>query len=304
MSVYRRLQRVYESAPELPYNDRSKIVLMSDCHRGTGSGADNFASNQHLFDVALRNYDLDGYTYIELGDGDELWENKRFFDIASEYDYIFARLSKLYREGRLFMLYGNHDAVKGKGKWVETQLSCFCDHRTLARFPLFPGIRVHEGIRLHNTVTGRDILLLHGHQADFFNDKMWWVSKFLVRYVWKNLELVGIKDPMSTAANPKRRDTVERMLTNWCAKEKRMLVAGHTHRPIFPKAGEGLYFNDGSCVHPWYITALEIAGGVITLVKWGVQARRDGTLYVAREVLEGPAAIENYFLDENQLAAG
>ena len=71
------------------------------------------------------------------------------------------------------------------------------------------------------------------------------------------------------------------------------LVTGHTHRSRLAEKLPG-YFNSGSCVHPRCITALEIADGEITLVKWAVYVGRDNTLKVAREVLDGPVKLVNY----------
>ncbi len=34
MSTYKRLSKVYETSKIIPYNDHSKFVIMSDCHRG------------------------------------------------------------------------------------------------------------------------------------------------------------------------------------------------------------------------------------------------------------------------------
>lgn len=75
-----------------------------------------------------------------------------------------------------------------------------------------------------------------------------------------------------------------------------MLIAGHTHRPMFPEVGEPPYFNDGSCVHPHVITAIEIANGDIMLVKWNIKTKNDGTLFVDRDVLAGPRKLKDYFI--------
>jgi len=74
-----------------------------------------------------------------------------------------------------------------------------------------------------------------------------------------------------------------------------MLIAGHTHRPMLPEVGEPLYFNIGSCVHPRCITAIEIEQGNITLVKWYVNSKEDGTLCIDRKVLAGPRKLKDYF---------
>ena len=74
MSADSRLDRAFGHAPVLPLSEHSRYVLFSDCHRGTGTSGDNFLKNQHLYFAALQYYLERNYTYIELGDGDELWE--------------------------------------------------------------------------------------------------------------------------------------------------------------------------------------------------------------------------------------
>ena len=117
----------------------------------------------------------------------------------------------------------------------------------------------------------------------------------LVRYVWGPLENIGANDPTSPAKNYDKKEKVSKSLIKWSEHENKMLIAGHTHKPVFPEVGEPLYFNDGSCVHPRCITALEIANGEIVLVKWCVLTKADSTLFVGREVLAGPTSLKDYF---------
>ncbi len=289
MKYEKRIDGVYEKALRLPLNETSKYVLMSDCHRSDGSGADQFLPNRNHFIVALERYFGDGFTYIELGDGDELWENKRMEPILDAQAPAFAAMRKFHEDGRLYMIYGNHDMVKNKAKWRTRNLYRFCPPHRRDSLSLFPGLPMHEGIVL--TGDSNEILLLHGHQADFFNDRLWKLSRFLVRYLWRPLELIGIKNPTSAASGRHKKNKVEEALSAYCRKKQRMIVAGHTHRTSFPKPGEASYFNDGCCVYPHYATAMEIDGGKLKLAKWGTSARPDGTLYVEREVLEGPMSL-------------
>lgn len=286
MNELRHISRAYERAKVLELVYDTKLVLISDCHRGTGGGADSLAQNQNLYYYALRSYYRMGYTYIELGDGDELWKNRHMEDILAQYDHIFDLLSDFHREGRMYMLYGNHDMVKKSRHWTEEYLSQYHAGHTMTEYPLFPKIKVLESILLLDAKTGGEMLLLHGHQADFFNDQLWRLSRFLVRHIWRPLELIGFRVPVGgLTLHPKRRDKVEKLLTAWCDKNKAAIVAGHTHRPVFPNPGETPYFNDGSCVHPRYITALEITGRSLALVKWEVLTRDDGTLYISKSIL-------------------
>lgn len=83
MNKLKRISKVFESADEISFDDTSKIVLMSDIHRGDGSWADDFSKNQNLYFAALTHYYNENYTYIEIGDGDELWKNKKLLTLST-----------------------------------------------------------------------------------------------------------------------------------------------------------------------------------------------------------------------------
>lgn len=291
----KNLSKIFESAQQIPFDDSSKIVIMSDCHRGDGSWADTFFKNQSLYFVALNHYYNNKFTYIEMGDGDELWENNKLSDIIQVHSDVFWLLSKFYKEERLHFLYGNHDIVKKDESYVKKNLYYYFNERINRYIPLFKDIKIHEGLVLKHKDTLNKIFLVHGHQVDFFNDKMWRMRKFLVRYLWRPLEIWGINDPTRTARNYKKRKSVGKKLTQWVLNENQMMIAGHTHRPVFPKVGEPNYFNDGSCVHPRCITGIEIVEGYIMLIKWAVKTKKDGTMFIDREVLAGPKKLNDYF---------
>lgn len=291
----RRISAAYSRAKRVQIDDNSKLVLMSDTHRGRGSGADDFARNQRIYHTALRHYEREGYTYIELGDGDELWQERHMTEITAEYDHIFSLLAVLHRTGRLHMLYGNHDRVKRDEKWVRLNLWAHWPRGEIAPVPLFPDIKVEEAMVLEHRETGGEMLLLHGHQADFFNDRLWWLGRFLVRYIWQPLELVGLRNPFEAEQNWGRRMEVEKTLADWGEKAKTPLVAGHTHRPVFPERTGDNYFNTGSSIHTRYITALELTEGFIGLVKWEVATKEDGTLYITKEPISTRRALKGIF---------
>ncbi len=295
MSASTRLSQVLSRSKIIPFDESSRFVIMSDCHRGNSSWGDNFSGNQNLFFAALYYYYENGYTYIELGDGDELWENRSIDDIITAHSDAYWLMSLFYQDNRFHMLYGNHDIIKRDSSYVKTRCNSFyCDSMD-SRLPLFPGIQITEGLILRHRYTNNQIFLTHGHQGDFLNDTIWLVSRFLVRYIWRPLELIGIRDPTSTSKNNKKKNKVEKNLIAFAKEYNQMMICGHTHRPVFPKPGEPAYFNDGSCVHPRCITAIEIRNGTICLVKWAVMTKPDRTLYVGREVLESPVRLNDYF---------
>jgi len=297
MSTSKRLSSLLATANVIPFDEASRIVIMSDCHRGDGSWGDNFSNNQNLFFAALTHYYEKGYTYIELGDGDELWENRKFEKIIAAHSDAFWLMAQFYKEGRFHMLYGNHDIMKKNFNYTKQKCdSYYCESKN-SQMNLFPGIEITEALILQDTNTKHKILLAHGHQGEFLNDTIWQIARFLVRYLWRPLELLGIHDPTSAAKNNDKQNSVEKKLIAWSEKENQMLIAGHTHHPVFPKEGEPLYFNDGSCVHPRCITAIEIKNNTISLVKWTIKTKADQTLFVGREILEPPINLSDYFLN-------
>lgn len=290
-----RLEKVYRDAERIPIDKSSRIVCMSDCHRGVGNHGDNFLANQNLFFAALQFYYDRHFAYFELGDGDELWENGSLSRIVEVHSNAFWMMSRFYREGRFRMLYGNHDQRKKDEKFMKAHCwKYYCDSQNCER-ELFPGLQARESILLTDCATGHEILLLHGHQGDLLNDRLWPLAAFLVRFLWRPLELLGVADPTSAARNYRKRKKTELRLDEFSREKQILVIAGHTHRPVLPRPGESLYLNDGSCVHPRCITAMELENGALTLVKWAVAVRQDGVLSVNRQILEGPIPWDRYW---------
>ncbi|MDF2987009.1 MAG: hypothetical protein K0R50_2519 [Eubacterium sp.] len=295
MSKLDKVTRVYNRSDIIPFDDSSNFVLMSDCHRGDGSRSDNFLNNKNIFYAALTQYYNKNYTYIELGDGDELWENKRLSDIIQVHKDVFGLLSKFHSDRRLYLMYGNHDMEKRNYKYVNKNIQRYFMQREQDDPTIFNSVKIHEGLILNHKESNDKILLIHGHQVDTMNGTFWRLSKFLVRYFWRPLETFGVNDPTSAAKNYKKKISIAKSLTKWVVKEKHMIIAGHNHRPSFPDVGQIPYFNDGSCIHPHAITAIEITNGTICLVKWSEKVKSDGTLYIARDILGGPNRLQDYF---------
>ena len=219
----RQMKRIMDSAFCVPLCPERSYVLMSDCHRGDGGWNDNFADNKTIYLAALREYYDNGFFYLELGDGDELWENRSMKPIRQAHQQSFELLEKFERAGRFYMVYGNHDMVKRKGSGKGRAVS---------------------GIILKDMEGGRNIYLTHGHQADFLNSTFWRLSKFLVRYVWRPLERLGVSDPTSAAKNNTRKRKTEQRLSDWAKERRHLLIAGHTHHPMGGDGGSN-YFNTG-----------------------------------------------------------
>lgn len=289
----KKLNKIFEKSKKIKIDKNSKLVIMSDCHRGSGTNYDNFLKNRNIYESALMNYYKRGFTYIELGDGDDMWEVKNYKDIIEEHLSTFKILKKFNDENRLIMIYGNHDICKRSKKIMEKYFYKYYNKKKKKEETLLNNLEIYESLILE--YYSYNIFLIHGHQVDLLNSTFWRLSRFLVRHFWRNAERFVIKDPTSAAKNYRESKIIEKKLKKWSIINNKMLVAGHTHRPIFPKLGHSLYFNDGSCIHPSGITCLEIEKGNITLVKWLFKLKKGKYLVIERNIIEGSEPIINFF---------
>ncbi|WP_350289912.1 metallophosphoesterase [uncultured Croceitalea sp.] len=295
MSSFSRLDKAYNTAKHISFNDTSKFIFFSDCHRGDNSFADDFANNRNIYFHALNHYYRQGFQYCELGDGDELWENLNFESIFEAHKNVFKLLRQFHLENRLHMVWGNHDMVYRSQAYVDKHLSSYFEPIDGVDKQLFEGLAYNEALVLTHEKTGQEIFCTHGHQADWWNYRCWRIGRFLVRILWKPLQVVGIADPTSPAKNYKELIRIEKRIKRWILrKDLKITIAGHTHRPRFPEPGQIPFFNDGSCVHPRSITGIEVENGQITLIKWQIATKPDGTLQIVRLVLEGPQKLADY----------
>ncbi|MDD2215891.1 MAG: metallophosphoesterase family protein [Eubacteriales bacterium] len=291
MRTRERLERVFSDAFPVPFDGTSKFVFFGDVHRGDDSLSDEFGRNRHIYYHALNHYYESGFTYVEVGDGDELLEQPRYKHIYTAHVTTFEMLKLFYNDGRMIMIYGNHNRQLRNLEYVKKNLYRSHDEFSEIYEDLFPGIDVHEAIILKHRKTGQEIFVVHGHQGDVINDQLWPIAFLTIRYFWRFMHILGVKYAASPAKNINRRHKVERNFNRWNCQHDIMLICGHTHRPKFPRPGEPSYFNTGCCIHPRGITCLEISKDEVSLISWRTHTRKDGTLFIKRTVLQGPEPI-------------
>jgi len=294
MNTLKKLLSAYENAYRIPFNADSRIIFFSDIHRGDNSLSDEFAHNENIYFYAMEYYFRNGYSYIEVGDGDELWEQTKFHLIRYAHSPIFMLLKKFYDDNRFIMLYGNHNMTFKNPKHVKKNLYNYYDEYEDDTNVLFQGIKVHEAVVLENTEIPLEIFVVHGHQGDFINDQIWPVMRTLNRYFWRFFHTVGFQNPASPAKNAQKRHKIEINYSKFIAAYDKVLIVGHTHRPKFPKPGEPPYFNTGCCIHPRNITGIEIVDNHIALIEWRTIPDNDGNLRIIRRVMRGPRPLSDF----------
>ncbi len=281
MTFKKKIKKLYNSADRININKENKIFIYSDCHRGIGDNADDFKHNHELFLKVIMDYVNLDYLLIELGDGDELWENNHFDDILKEYKKIYEIYANLSLKKKFYLIWGNHNRSRKKKKKIFKKINSLFNEKD--------DMESHEALVLEHG--DNTIFLLHGHHGELINDKLWWVSKFLVRIFWRPIQLkLGLPDMTSPAKNHKVRIRVDKRYIKWVKETKIPVIIGHTHRPSFPKEGQVSYFNSGSCVHPKGISGIEISGKKISLIIWNMSLI-NGEKVIERKVIGGPLSI-------------
>ena len=294
MKTDERLREAYKEARVEYFDNNSKYIIFSDSHRGNGSHFDEFSKNQNIFRHALEYYFENGYTYIEAGDGDELWENQKMTDIKNAHFHIFDTIKKFNDEDRLIMIYGNHNIYLKDMDYVRKHYYKSYNDYKEADYEFLMGLVPVEAVLLKHKETDQEILTLHGHQGDFLNDQFWYPTMLSLKYFWRYLHSLGIRNPASPVKNTFKRHKIERNFKKWIIKNRKMLICGHTHRFKYPREGEIPYFNTGCCIYPTIITGIEIVKGKIQLIRWKTEPDQKGYLQVTRMVLRGPRPIEEF----------
>jgi UDP-2,3-diacylglucosamine pyrophosphatase LpxH len=294
MDTMKRLTKAYESAFCMPFNSKSKFIFFSDVHRGDNSFSDEFAHNQNTYLHALGYYFREGFTYIEVGDGDELWEHSDFKHVRSAHDDVYLMLREFHDLNRFYPLYGNHNMEFKDPAYVKSSLDSYYDEYLEETNTLFSEIVFHEAIRLQHEDHQKEIFVVHGHQGDFINDQAWKFTKFVNRHLWHYFHVVGFTNPASPSKNLQKRHKIEKNYTKWIREHQKMLIVGHTHRPKFPRTGEEPYFNTGACVFPRNITGIEIEDDSISLIDWRLRPDEEGRLCIIRKIVKGPEPLSEH----------
>ncbi len=301
MRTSHRLDEVYKKAFPIPFDKDSKYVFFGDTHRGDDSLSDEFGRNRPIYYHALNHYYQNGFTYVEVGDGDELIEHRNFRHIYNAHVPTFRMLRKFFRDGRMLRIFGNHDRQTSKEEFVRANYYQVPDDYLDECVDLFPGLIIHESLLFTSRETGQELFVVHGHQGDTLNDQLRFIPFLCIRTFWSLFHRMGMKYAATPAKSRERRHKVEKQYSKWNLDRDKIIICGHTHRPKFPKPGESSYFNVGCCIHPRGISCLELENNTLTLVLWRMHSRQDGNLFIKRTIVAGPEPIENFHLKNPEL---
>lgn len=207
--------------------DRGRVAVISDLHRGAGDHADDFRRAAPTYRRALEFYLDAGYRLVQLGDAEELWESwpGRVVATYRELLELEARFSEP-GAGGLDKLWGNHDDLWQYPDQVAKHLG-----PTLGELPVPEALEVT--VTADGAALGR-LFLVHGHQGTGPSDRWGGISRVVVRWLWRPIQRL-LKVQLNTPATDFGiRDRHDRAMFEWAAaRGDLVLVAGHTHNPVF-----------------------------------------------------------------------
>lgn len=257
--------------------DKDRYIIFSDQHKGNGDRGDDFRKSEANYIYALQTYHAQGYTFINLGDSEELWKYDPP-EVIAECSNAFRSEAAFQAHQRYIKVFGNHDLFWRDDRMVRKYL-----------YPHFDmPLPVWESVLLRVVIDGQplQILLTHGHQGDRLSDNNA-LSAWFVAHIWAPIQRylgVNVNTPGTTSS---LRNTHNRMMYEWSSTRKdTLLITGHTHQPVFASGFysdhpgnrfdkderlplQPTYFNSGCCCfNDGDITGIEIEGGYIRLVKW------------------------------------
>ncbi|MES2275657.1 MAG: metallophosphoesterase [Bacteroidota bacterium] len=306
----------------IPFDaEQQKFIIFSDQHKGARDGADDFALSEKNYLAALDHYNQQNFHYINLGDSEELWEN-RFASIKKHNKATFQREALFLKRKAFTKIFGNHDLYWDNDPLAQMSLAQVYGQK----------VKVVEGTILQTMVNNQplSIYLTHGHQGDMQSDGNW-LSKWFVSNIWGPMQAYLRINPNTPANNDLLKTDHNRMMYEWSEKhENLLLITGHTHQPVFKslthletlyagldkaKAGNDeplihslqhqiterhfkgdqvivfkdhnykpCYFNSGCCCFDdGDITGIEIEGGYIRMIKWKYAAHKKSERMVLEE---------------------
>lgn len=200
-----------------------KFIVFSDLHKGAKNGADDFRKAEANYLHALSYYLHEGYSYINLGDSEELWENT-FYAIQKHNKVNFEAEKKFITLEKFYKVFGNHDVYWNKSLNPIAPISL--------KYVYGTDLPVYEGLILQYTNLPA-ILLTHGHQGDGQSDgnafSAWFVSN-----IWAPLQSYLELNPNTPSSSDTLKTTHNKYMYDWAAlQEKLLLITGHTHQPVF-----------------------------------------------------------------------
>ncbi len=203
---------------------KDKFIIFSDHHKGNRDHGDDFANNEPNYLAALEYYFQNKFTYINLGDSEELWKYSPEQVISKNGNALKAE-AKFHELNKYHKTFGNHDVT-----W-KNKLDVDIWFRNIFQLPL----PVWEGILLKTIIGTKElsVFLTHGHQGDKMSDNNV-ISTWMVAHLWRPVQRYLQLNVNTPAKDFVLRDRHNILMHEWSSRRQDLLlITGHTHKPVF-----------------------------------------------------------------------
>jgi predicted phosphodiesterase len=288
-TVFKSLSKLYYSSKKnnkrvctIDINSNAdKFIIFSDQHKGNKDFADDFANCEFNYVTALKYYQYECFSFINLGDSEELWKYTAE-EIIPKNTAAFNAEAAFQQDNKYYKTFGNHDLIWKNKMDVERLL------KNNFKMPM----SVYEGILLKAIINNEtlNVFCTHGHQGDKLSDNNAF-STWLVAHIWTPIQRYLKINVNSPSSDYTLRNKHNKIMYEWSVTKRNvLLITGHTHRPVFASGKysnhpsnnidtdyidhslKPTYFNSGCCCYnDGDITGIEIADGFIRLIKWHTQ---------------------------------
>lgn len=223
--LYSKIKEEHKKAGlNLQISNESKYIIFSDQHKGGKDGSDDFMFAEKNYLAALEHYNTLGYTLINLGDCEELWENN-LETVKKQNKPSFEAEKKFIARNAFIKVFGNHDIYWNNDPLAAIQIQLIYGTK----------IKIYEGLILTWTQEDKllDIFLTHGHQGDGQSDanpfSAWFISE-----IWAPLQSYLSINFNTPAYDNNLKSLHNAMMYEWSAAQNNLLlITGHTHQPVF-----------------------------------------------------------------------
>ena len=303
----------------IPFEKNSRFIIFSDQHKGAKNGSDDFMNAEKNYLTALDYYNQNNFQFISLGDNEELWENT--LAAVKKNNIPSFEKEKLFLQRKAFVkIFGNHDLYWNNDPFAGWQLKKIYDEEvkiyegvvlqtTVDDNPLdiflthgHQGDGQSDGNKFSSWVVGAIWAPLQAYLD--LNPNTPSVNNHLktehnrMMYEWseaqKNLLLITghthqpvfeslthlekLVRQLSAAINANNKEEQEKI-----KKEIAWQKNEYNNIQHLGPATKSTYFNTGCCCFSdGDITGIEIADGMIRLIKWEYDDKKDS----ARKILE------------------
>ncbi len=209
--TFERLDDHRRRALKLDFDpDSSRLIIVSDAHKWDRSDVDLFNAVESIYLKALDFYNSQQFTLVLLGDIEE-GAGDTLGDVLNNYPESFSA-ERRFLPSRYIRIYGNHDH-----DWKNDDVRRLLDVIMGSKVDVWPAL-----------LLGDKIMVVHGHEGDFFSDELHGLIQFILRAFKKIFERLFSKS-RNAAENSRIRNRRAKLLYKWGKRHGMAIIAGHTH---------------------------------------------------------------------------